>query len=502
MASDSEGAPSLCSTDEQTSEEESGAAEPAAEDEASKGKIGTSTEVPAEVQGEVGSLGRDAIDGMDDDVLSAVSSLSALSDVLPGRASVDATNPISKRGEGLAQLNEERKHRFSKSATAATLGISGKTHTCVLYSLRRRLKTGESSLNLRLGLTKHRLGATALYWNKGKLRREDRLDPNFDQRRSMKGMVHVKIKEGHAYSHGNHPRAWTVDGVLELAFAKIGQLCPNRNSLLTTRRSLDAVAGVALAGQAQQEDALQAWHLTLSCMPRDSRPQWVFLGRSSDCTPCRVAFGQLSDLAAVARVWHNPEKGKPSRLITAAAFEAETGKTPGYGIVEVLGQKGIVAWPHMIGDFVSVELEKVILPPLFLERANGSTIFRGLEVASATLSWDNVLALTEVCRFVVVFLGTDLASSCQRLKQEYARRAALHNKSARDGACGVILLVDGQCAAHILHREVEKCFSLRELIPRLYKTAWSCGLPGMHQCLAAALQKIVSEDLASGFFSG
>ena len=484
FSSDSESMPDLCDTSD--SEDEP------SPDETPLKKDGQTTGKGAENS----TLGRDAIDYLDDDPCSQASSLSAVPD--PGRGSVDATNPVSRRGEALAKLNEERKKQLVVSS--ASLGISGRVHTLALSRVKRSVKTTQSSMALRLGRSKRRLGATAVFWNKGKLRRGDRLDPNFEQRRSMRGLVKVRVKEGHAYGHGNHPRAWTTDGVLELAYSKIGQLCPNRDPNRSTRRSLDAVAAVALAGQAKQEEALKAWHMTQSCMPEGSGPSWIFIRRSSDCTPCRVAFGQLKELADVARVWLNPADRGPSRLVPVASFTAETGKVPAYGIVEVLGQVAMLAWPRRIGVFVAVEREKVILPPVFLERPNGSTIFRALEDASDTLAWDSIVALTSVCRYVVLFLGTDLASSCQRLKQEYARRAAAHNKSVCDQGGGLILVIDGQCAAHVLHREVEKCFALGELIPHLYKTAWCCGLPGMHKCLAAALRKIVTEDLSTGFF--
>lgn len=64
----------------------------------------------------------------------------------------------------------------------------------------------------------------------------------------------------------------------------------------------------------------------------------------------------------------------------------------------------------------------------------------------------------------------------------------------------MILVLDGQCAAHIMHREVERCFGSKQLIPKLYATAWSCSLPSTYNEVIAAIESIVAADMAVGFF--
>jgi hypothetical protein len=232
--------------------------------------------------------------------------------------------------------------------------------------------------------------------------------------------------------------------------------------------------------------------------------QVAFFGRSHDSTPIRVAFGQLGDLASAARYWHKDKITGSSSLLTLDEYSSIYTKLPSFGIVEMLAQKGVVAWPvEQDGDFIAVERRNLFFQPTFLERCNASTIYRALDVASPLIALRRIIEMSiTVTGFIVIFIGSDLASSCGRLKMEYARITADHNRFAvRDGRA-VILLVDGPCCAHILHREVEKSFGLHRLIPKLYNTAWSCSLPGVFQAVHSALKRVVGEDLAVNFFPG
>jgi hypothetical protein len=168
----------------------------------------------------------------------------------------------------------------------------------------------------------------------------------------------------------------------------------------------------------------------------------------------------------------------------------------------MMAQTGCLAWPVQHGDFTAVEQRDLLFPPCFVERTNGSTIFAAVEGADPSLDIDKLIALTYTVPFVVVFLGSDLASSCQRMKQEYSRRIRAHNLIADSIGAVVILLVDGPCVAHVLHREVEAAFDTHKLIPRLYSTAWSVSLPSFYSNIISALHRIVEDDLSVGFFPG
>ena len=112
------------------------------------------------------------------------------------------------------------------------------------------------------------------------------------------------------------------------------------------------------------------------------------------------------------------------------------------------------------------------------------------------------MSLTSVVDVVVLFIGSDLASTCTRAKQEVARRIGQHNAQAKAIGAGVVILLNGQCISHILHREIEHCFGTRTLIPKLYSVAFSCSLPANFSRLATAVQVVVGEDLAVNLFSG
>jgi hypothetical protein len=103
-----------------------------------------------------------------------------------------------------------------------------------------------------------------------------------------------------------------------------------------------------------------------------------------------------------------------------------------------------------------------------------------------------------VVKFVILYIGSDLASSCGRLKFEVARRALEWNAVAGPDE-GRIIIVDGQCSAHILHRELEAVFSTVQLIPRLYATAFSCSMAGNFAKMVQHLESIVRKDMETGF---
>lgn len=98
-------------------------------------------------------------------------------------------------------------------------------------------------------------------------------------------------------------------------------------------------------------------------------------------------------------------------------------------------------------------------PPCFLEHGTGSNIFTAVDTAIPSLSLQALMeyAMSGV-EFVILTITADLASSGGRMKCEMGRRVVTHNEAVLGSSVplgGVLLLIDCQCGAHILHREVE-----------------------------------------------
>ena len=154
------------------------------------------------------------------------------------------------------------------------------------------------------------------------------------------------------------------------------------------------------------------------------------------------------------------------------------------------------------GNFVSVHSANFDLPPCFLGRSNASTIFAALEAADPSLSFESLVELTKHVRVVALYIGSDLCAAGQKAKLEFVRRAQAHNSCAQRsrGALGMIIVVDGHCAAHVMHREVEHVFRQKELIPSLFAVSFACGLQGATAEIMSAVARIVREDLSNGGF--
>ena len=79
---------------------------------------------------------------------------------------------------------------------------------------------------------------------------------------------------------------------------------------------------------------------------------------------------------------------------------------------------------------------------------------------------------------------------------EWVRQIKLQNAVGP----GVILLFHRGCLGHKFHRDQERQFSTKELIPKLYNTAWLSNLTGVYERMISVLKEIIAEDLAVGFF--
>jgi hypothetical protein len=246
------------------------------------------------------------IDDLSDAEGQSVSSESVLSDqdVPLNAEAVDRVQPLHQRGLALAARNIELEREFAP--TASVLGIEGRANMLKFWRLKRRSDRKSRRQKRKLEVASGKLEATRVAWNKGKLRRGDRLDPDHDHRRTLRGQCKKKFKGGKVVgAYGNHPRAWTLSGTIELAFSKLGQLTPDANSLNLTRRALDGVAVVALCAKQHQDDALKAWQLTLAAS--ESKPKWFFSGGPTIRHQSELLSGSLA-------TWHlQPGTGTRTR---------------------------------------------------------------------------------------------------------------------------------------------------------------------------------------------
>ena len=96
-----------------------------------------------------------------------------------------------------------------------------------------------------------------------------------------------------------------------------------------------------------------------------------------------------------------------------------------------------------MGSFVGAKKVDLHYPPTFLEGSGASVIYAALDKADPELSFDSLLQLSVQVRWLVLFLGSDLAGSNGRSKHEIARKCAMHNQMARLTGHGIILLILG-----------------------------------------------------------
>jgi hypothetical protein len=106
---------------------------------------------------------------------------------------------------------------------------------------RRKIARAEAAKDAEISRMSSALEAVAQAWNRGKLRRGDRLDPESHKRR--------KHLPGSAKLHS---RAWTSEGALFLAFSMIGHLVPGVSR--QTHRELDAISVASLAARDHQAE--------------------------------------------------------------------------------------------------------------------------------------------------------------------------------------------------------------------------------------------------------
>jgi hypothetical protein len=188
------------------------------------------------------------------------------------------------------------------------------------------------------------------------------------------------------------------------------------------------------------------------------------------------------------------------------------GREPQQGTLEMMGQTAVLTWPEELVSagpgarpFSALRREPLIFGSRFMAHNDASTIFQALEDALPPLQFDRLLELAEHVPLVVLSLGGDLDGANVRCKHHYAKMAGEHNEAVRSGrkaSSGYVAIADVVCLGHILHRTVEVCFRVSDLIGKLHATAFTCNDPKMYRTLTGALRQLVRTDLDTGFFPG
>ena len=236
------------------------------------------------------------------------------------------------------------------------------------------------------------------------------------------------------------------------------------------------------------------------------RPPWIIVTRELDCTPVRVQFGKLR-LAQFARYWHR-DRSLPSgdqwRLLSADEMQKAGRRLPSYGIIEMLAQRGALLWaeeaPSKPGAY-KVNKEDLMLRPCYLERGNGSTLYHGLDAATTQFDMQSLQSMTWDTDFVILFVDSDLAPACNRMKMNVRMHAMEHNEQTAPTQ-GKFLFVSGECLGHRFHRDIEQTSESKTLIPKLYSTSFSFSLADTYSKVLIELRSIIEEDLVVGFYPG
>ena len=116
-----------------------------------------------------------------------------------------------------------------------------------------------------------------------------------------------------------------------------------------------------------------------------------------------------------------------------------------------------------------------------------------------SLSCDALLKCIEYVPLVIIGAGSDLASSCVRMK--IAMGCKVVEANAACATHGRAVFLPGDCITHIMHRESESN-GVDSIIKTMYSFAWALSLLDVQTRSAKVLEAIVRRDLATGFFPG
>ena len=103
--------------------------------------------------------------------------------------------------------------------------------------------------------------------------------------------------------------------------------------------------------------------------------------------------------------------------------------------------------------------------------------------------------------FLLLSMMADLAGSNNLVKHLWAERAASHNARVRDVGYGTfIVILDGPCQGHIVHRIQTSCFQTKQLVSKVYNCCFTLNNVNKWAVLRAGLVRVVKEDLGVNLF--
>lgn len=304
-------------------------------------------------------------------------------------------------------------------------------------------------LEEKLAKTTAALQSTSEAYNKGKLRRADRIN-----------VAQVVGGVRRRRAHWALQKEWTLAGTISLACNMVGMMGKVGYVLNMTNRAMDAVAIVALACLAHLRGSTLAFNLSLRSQVR--LPHFVMCMRALDCTPIPIKFGMLrGNLAKVARYWFQETAGSKTQrptwsMLTADEFLKRGGKFPQFGVVELMAQSCALVWPEAVsgsGTCVNIRRE-LTMPVAYVARTNSSCHLRAFNLADPSLCVSALLDLTVAVRIVMIGIGSDMAASVVRMKMFVGTMVRACNERSTFGRAA---LYTGDCVGHIVHREAEHC---------------------------------------------
>ena len=154
--------------------------------------------------------------------------------------------------------------------------------------LRQKVRRLEGKLQATLGNARAQLQSVKTFWDRGKLRRADRLNATLCPGRQRRRVW-------------RHKREWHLAGVIYKAFQTLGNSCGG-NDARETRRELDALAATVFSHQRFIKDNVTGTFMSFTSGAVN--PFFLGVNRAIDGTPITVRFGCVHDMVApVARYW-------------------------------------------------------------------------------------------------------------------------------------------------------------------------------------------------------
>ena len=227
-----------------------------------------------------------------------------------------------------------------------------------------------------------------------------------------------QLKAGHLVDDADvaasqHPNTWTPHGVIKTAFEATS--ARHGHSTRNTCHVLDTLYAVAFASKALLVQMVKGFMELLTS--GEKQGEWVLIMRAWDGTPTDVEFGELSHLLCPhARYHYRPDKTKRWQLLSYDEY-LKLGRSAKRGSLELFAQTAHTAWnKRNSAGFTLQRYEVLPSMPVFLQNTKGSCMYRAVFDAWPGLSMEHLRDLTTRVLLVVLVLGADDASSCNRLK--------------------------------------------------------------------------------------